>query len=79
MNISIHLNEDEALVLFEWLMNKNATDEDSLPVDHPAERLALWNLEAALEKTLVPILSPDYSELLSRARERLIEKGGMPE
>ncbi len=75
MSISIELDDDDALVLYEWVTR---SDDTSLPVVHPSERVALWALECALEKVLTIPLRPDYSNLLARARERVITKGGRP-
>lgn len=75
-SISIELGEDDALVLFEWAAR---SDDASLPVAHPSERLALWALESALAKVLTAPLRPDYADLLAQARVRLIAKGGTPE
>jgi hypothetical protein len=76
-DMRIDLTEDEALVLFEYLSTRG--DGDALPVSHASERVALWNLVAALEKTLVPILDPNYKSLLLQAQERLVVSGGNPE
>ena len=75
--MQLGLSDDEALVLFEWISGEGQSDR--LPIKHPADRLAIWALEAMLEKTLVAPLRPDYGELLEKARERLIEKRGMAE
>lgn len=65
----IELNDDEALILFEFLAR--CDDAESLPVIHPAERQVLWRVEGQLEKSLVEIFSPEYSELIRQARERV--------
>lgn len=78
MSVRIELSDDEALVLFEWLKRTDEDETPAPPVDHPAERLALWAIEGALERTLVEPLRPDYPELLRAARDRLVAKGGSP-
>lgn len=67
--IRLELTGDEALVLFEFLAR---FDEDgTLAIQDQAEERALWNLHAVLQRQLVEILLPDYSDLLSDARSRL--------
>lgn len=77
MAVTLELDDDEALVLFEWLVR---TDESPSPppVNHEAERLVLWALEGRLEKQLRQQFSPDYKKLLDAARKRLVERGGEP-
>jgi hypothetical protein len=67
--IVVELTEDEALVLFDYLVRTNKSEQRE-SVDQ-AEQRALWNLEAVLEKTLVAPFDPKYSELVAAARERL--------
>ena len=74
--MKIALTEDEALVLLDYLAGRDG--EAALPVSHPSERVALWNLEAALERTVAQVLDPDYKALLLQARERLAASGGNP-
>jgi hypothetical protein len=65
----IELTGDEALVLIDWLSRFNETGRAGF--EDQAEQRALWNLEAALEKSLVEIFDPRYVELVDDARERL--------
>jgi hypothetical protein len=44
-------------------------------VEDQAERRALWNLTALLERVLVEPFSAQYRELVEQARERLREEG----
>jgi len=74
-DVAIQLTSDEALVLFEFA--SRFTNNDSLTVEHPAERAAIWCLTAAREKLLVEPLRPDYLELLAAAQERLVEQAGV--
>jgi hypothetical protein len=67
VEVTIALTNDEALVLFEWLAGK----AEGLPTEHRAEQIALWGIEAQLEKSLVEPLRPDYAALVTAARERL--------
>lgn len=66
--VSLVLNLDEALVLFEWLARFNAAENEFAD---QAEQRVLWDLEAMLESALLAPLSPDYSTLLDAARERV--------
>jgi hypothetical protein len=67
--LRIELGSDEALVLFEFLAR--CDDAESLPLIHPAERQVLWRVEGQLEKLLVEVFSPEYTELVRQARERV--------
>jgi len=68
---------DEALVLFDLLLDYGAKDDArTLIVRSPAERNALWALHAALEKRLAVPFEADYAERLAAARTRLEEQGG---
>ncbi len=64
----IELTRAEALVLFEWLHEHE--DANTTPGD-PAERTALWNLSALLERTLVEPFQSDYTDLVDRAKQHL--------
>ncbi len=72
--VTVTLTVDEALVLDSLLAR--LPDSGSLTVEHPAERRALWNLHASLEKVLVEPFDPNYDELLTSARERLTDNEG---
>jgi hypothetical protein len=71
MSVTINLEEDEALVIFELIASGVFKDA----VDAP-ERNALEALEALLEKELVAPFSPDYKKLLQSARKSLVERYG---
>lgn len=66
--MDIELTEDEALVLSDWLYRM---DELDVAFEDQAERRAVWNLIAVLEKQLVPMLDPRYDQLLAEARDRV--------
>ena len=70
-SITISLTRDEALVLFEWLA-RNTSVGDTPTIEDESERKALWILEGLLENVLVEPLRPDYRELLTQARGRLL-------
>lgn len=71
MSVTITLEQDEALVLLELL----SSEKLEASVDTP-ERNALWALEGLLEKQLAEPFSANYSELLQKARQSLIERYG---
>lgn len=66
--VNLALTPDEALVLFEWLARFNATENEFAD---QAEQRVLWDLESMLESALIGPLRPDYTVLLSAARERV--------
>jgi hypothetical protein len=71
MSTTITLDDDVALVLFELLASERL--ESGLDA---SERNALWQLEGYLEKTLVQPFSPDYLQLLEKAKASLVERFG---
>lgn len=66
--IKIELNDDQALVLFEFLSRFSDTDE--LKIEDQSEERVLWNMCCELEKILVEPFSKNYGELLEAARSR---------
>jgi len=72
-NINIMLNEDEAIVLFEWLSNFNAKDNTTLFEDQ-AEQRVLFNLETELEKNISSVFDNDYKNVLLKARDNIRDK-----
>ena len=74
MNVSVELDHDVALVLFEVLASRKDLAEQ-LKLDSP-ERNSLWALEAALEKQLVATLQADYDAQLSAARQSVVDRLG---
>ncbi|MGX5673998.1 hypothetical protein [Thermomonas fusca] len=68
-NVDLTLSHDEALVLSDLLARYEQTDK--LTLTHNAEYLALSRLSALLDKALVEPFDPNYSSLVSHARERL--------
>ncbi|HEY5756202.1 MAG TPA: hypothetical protein VIU34_10275 [Steroidobacter sp.] len=71
MSTTITLDDDVALVLFELLASERLESGLEAP-----ERNALSALEGYLEKTLVQPFSPEYSQLLEKARASLVERFG---
>ena len=70
--INIELSKDEGLVLLEFL-SRFSNDEEFRIVDQSEERV-LWNIQAELEKLLIPPFQADYQDLLLGARERVRDK-----
>jgi hypothetical protein len=74
--VVLRLSHDEALVLFDWLTR---TDERTKAfgdlVEDQAEKRALWNLTALLERVLIEPFSAQYRELVDRARDSLRDGG----
>ena len=67
--LSIRLTKDEALVLLEII--GDFRDESAIQVRDQAERHALWNLSALLEKAIPEIFAPNYRELVKAAKKNL--------
>ncbi|RYD14021.1 MAG: hypothetical protein EOP90_15610 [Lysobacteraceae bacterium] len=74
MSTTITLDDDVALVLFELLASDRI--ENELRGLEAPERIALWALEGCLEKNLVEPFSPEYAQLLEKARVSLVERFG---
>ena len=70
--VELRLTPDDALVLFEWLHRLEDEDSlDSLPGLLAGEKVALWRLSGALERTLVEPFHAEYDRLVAEARDRL--------
>ena len=83
--VTLSLSKAACLVLFELLAEsytqwrKSNPDDASasamlVPANEYSERIALWQLEAALERTLPEVLSSNYTELV-RESKSLLESG----
>lgn len=70
--VNIPLTQSEALVLLDMLARINETKNESL-FEHDAERKILWRIETSLEKTVTETFSPNYNELLAKARQEINE------
>ncbi|MEJ7739894.1 MAG: hypothetical protein WKF97_20905 [Chitinophagaceae bacterium] len=68
--VSIKLNNDEALVLLEWLQSFNIEGHSALFQDQAEERI-LFNLEAELEKVVSETFKEDYQTMLLKARQSI--------
>lgn len=71
MSLTITLEQDEALVLFDLLASGILATKVEVP-----ERNVLRALEALLEKQLAAPLSKDYAKLLKSARESVLDRYG---
>jgi hypothetical protein len=81
-NVDLLLSKSACLVLFELLTlsyeewrksNPNDASANPMPIfahEH-AQRVALWQLEGALERTLPELFSSNYAELLAESRRLL--------
>lgn len=74
MTVSLTLDEDQALVLLDWLARLDSAD--AFPVEDRAEELVLWALHGQLEKANMPNFSPHYRELVAAARAKVRAAGG---
>jgi hypothetical protein len=70
MPVTIILEDDEALVLFDALTSGRLMSDD------PPERNSLWALESLLERALVAPLGSTYAKLVDAARASVVERGG---
>ncbi len=68
--ITLDLDLDQALVLFEWLARSDG--EGSLPFVHKAEQIVLWKLEGQLELAMSIQFSPQYEQVVTQARDRIV-------
>ena len=71
--ITIRLDKDEALVLFDFLSRFNSEKHKDIFHDQ-AEEKTLWQIEGQLEKILVEPFMPNYQDILIEARNRLRDK-----
>ena len=68
--VLITFNEEEALVLFEWLHQLNKEKRYNLFHDQAEERI-LFDIEAELEMLLPIIFDTNYQEQLAIARNSI--------
>ncbi len=68
-DLSIPLSADAALVLLALIARLN--QEEAIRFEDQAEQRVLWDLESALESTVVATFATDYAERLRRARDRV--------
>jgi hypothetical protein len=68
--INLEFNNEEALVLFEWISKFNEIDNDLLFQDQAEQRI-LFDIEALLEKNITQIFDINYIDILSKARAKV--------
>jgi len=68
--ISFILSREEAIVLFDWLSRFNEMGKSEMFHDQSEERV-LWDMESLLERTITEAFYSNYSEILSKAREKV--------
>lgn len=72
--VTISLNRDEAIVLFEFLTRYSDPPRE-LRIAHQAEQRVLWDMQAQLESTLhEAINNPRYEERVAEARRSVGDK-----
>ena len=69
-DVSLTLKKEEALVLFEMIADVQR--QARIPIRNAAERRAIWNLTALLEKTLAEPFMKDYATIIKEAQKRLV-------
>ena len=67
----IELKDFEALVLVDFLLR--FSDDEKLSIEHEAEKQVLYDLCASLESEVPELLDPQYKELLSSARDKIVK------
>ncbi|MEU4156448.1 hypothetical protein [Actinoplanes sp. NPDC026670] len=73
-DLTIKLTRDQALVLSDWLYQMMGTAAfDNLVNEERAVWSPLYAITGTLDKSLVEIAMPDYSDRVHHARERLLE------
>jgi hypothetical protein len=84
-SVILEIPKSSCLILFELLTRsyekwrkENPEDSSAGPMtvyaDDHADRVALWHLEGALERTLPELFSSNYEELLKKSRTTLGKK-----
>lgn len=82
LRVTVSLDEETALVLFEWLHHISIEDSSqpatssallqlNIGFTHPGQYVALMRLLGAFEETLVAPFDPDYNRQVRRALQRL--------
>jgi hypothetical protein len=71
-SVQIQLNENEALVLFEWLARLDEREGEAA-IDQ-AEQQVLWKLEGQLESNLNEVVSMDYLQRVAEAKNSILRE-----
>jgi hypothetical protein len=75
MTVTLELDQDAAIVIFELLSKHDGGGGSSLALS-PADEYALDQLLGCLERKLVEPLSSNYGETVERARASLLQRFG---
>lgn len=75
MTVTLELDHDAAIVIFELLSRHNEGTSSSLALS-PADECALDQLLGCLESKLVEPFASNYGELVERARASLLQRFG---
>lgn len=76
-DLTIKLTKDQAFVLSDWLYRMMGTPPfDNLVNEDRAVWSPLHAITGTLDKSLVEVFMPDYTDRLQRARERLLDSLG---
>jgi hypothetical protein len=84
-DVSLTMRKETLLVIFEFLTRSyegwrkiggahgNEVSDETFALCKPdaGERIALWRLEGAIERTFPELFSPDYRELIEKEKIRL--------
>jgi hypothetical protein len=80
--VSLAMPKGTLLVLFEylarsydsWRVSTDAADEATFNLQKPdgGERLALWQFEGEIERSLPEVFAPDYKLLIAAWKEELV-------
>ena len=72
--VQLSLSRDEAVVLFEFL--SRYSDDGQLHIVDQAEQRVLWDMCASLDSQLHEPISPDYEDVLRKARDSVRDSTG---
>jgi len=76
-DLTIRLSRDQAFVLSDWLYRMMGTPTfDNLVNEERAVWSPLYTIAGTLDKSLVEVFMPDYTDRLHNARERLLDSLG---
>lgn len=70
--MTLNLTNDEALILFNALSDNERIEK----LLDDAEQHVFWMIEGQLERDLEAIIAPNYNELLTRAKEKVVDEFG---
>ena len=68
--MSINLNHEEVLILFEFI----SREIDILKYQHQAEQVVLNKIKGQIEKTVTEPFQKDYLEIIDDARKKILDQ-----